>query len=174
MNSSGNAESERGSEYEENLELLRQIDFFSGFPLESLKVFAYLGARQRFRAGEILFEQGEEDATAFSVISGRLRLERESGGVVWTIRRFEAGAFIGGLSLLGPCRRLYTLRAEETTVCLALEREKFTRTLEQFPAQMPRLFQTVVNAIVGWEENFLEEMSEDCGRCIPRLGVSLL
>ncbi len=174
MNSPESAEPQRGSEYEENLELLRQIDFFSGFPLESLKIFAYLGARQRFRAGEALFEQGEEDATAFLLVAGRLRLERESGGRTRTIRFFEGGAFIGGLSLLGDCRRLYTLRAEETSVCLALEREKFSRALEQFPGQMPRLFQTVVNAIVGWEENFLEKMTEDCGGCIPRLGVSLL
>ncbi len=162
------------SEYEANLEILRQIDFFSGFPLESLKVFAYLGTRRRFRAGESLFEQGEEDASAFAVIEGRLRLERKADGPPQTIRFYGPGDFIGGLSLLCACRRLYGLRAEEKTVCFVLEQEKFAKTLEQFPAQIPRLLQTIVQSITRWEEDFLAHMTDACGQCIPRLGVSLL
>ena len=43
MNSnSGKNESGTSSEYQENLDILRQIDFFSGLPLEATKVFAYL------------------------------------------------------------------------------------------------------------------------------------
>ena len=36
------------SEYQENLDILRQTYFFSGLPLESLKVFAYLCTREKF------------------------------------------------------------------------------------------------------------------------------
>ncbi len=55
-----------------------------------------------------------------------------------------------------------------------LEQEKFAKTLEQFPAQIPRLLQTIVQSITRWEEDFLAHMTDACGQCIPRLGVSLL
>lgn len=161
-------------EYQENLDILRQTYFFSGVPLESLKIFAYLCTRERYRNDEILFRQGEDDGDAFCLISGRARLERAVDSKTLPVRVFGPGEFIGGLSLLSETRRLYSLRALEDTVCLVLSREKFSKTLQQFPGQMPRIFKAVVNAINRWEEHFLNEMSGDCGGCLPQLGVSLL
>lgn len=162
------------SEYQENLDILRQTYFFSGLPLESLKVFAYLCTREKFKNGETLFRQGEDDGDAFCLISGKTQIERTVDSKHFPVRVFGPGEFIGGLSLLGETRRLYSLRALEDTICLVLSREKFTKTLQQFPGQMPRIFKAVVNAINRWEERFLEEMPGECGGCLPRLGVSLL
>jgi CRP-like cAMP-binding protein len=161
-------------EYQENLNVLRQTYFFSGLPLESLKIFAYLCTREKFRSGDFLFREGEDGNDAFCLIAGKTQLERAVGAETRTLRTFEAGQFIGGLTLLGETRRLYSLRALEDTVCLVLGREKFTKTLQQFPGQMPRIFKAVVGAINSWEERFLEELSGDCGKCLPKLGVSLL
>jgi CRP/FNR family transcriptional regulator, cyclic AMP receptor protein len=162
------------SEYQENLDILRQTYFFSGLPLESLKVFAYLCTRERFKTGAPLFLQGEEDADAFCIIAGQAQLERTLGTRVQVVRVYGPGEFIGGLTLLGETRRLYTLRALEDMTCLVLSREKFTKTIEQFPGQTPRLLKVVVDAINRWEEVFLEELTDECGKCIPRLGVSLI
>jgi CRP/FNR family cyclic AMP-dependent transcriptional regulator len=153
------------SEYQENLDILRQTYFFSGLPLESLKVFAYLCTREKFKNGDVLFRQGEDDGDAFCLISGKTRLERTVDSKTFLVRGFGPGEFIGGLSLLGETRRLY---------CLVLSREKFSKTLQQFPGQMPRIFKAVVSAINRWEEHFLAEMPGECDGCLPRLGVSLL
>jgi CRP-like cAMP-binding protein len=161
-------------EYQENLNTLRQTYFFSGLPLESLKVFAYLCTREKFRSGEFLFREGEDGHDAFCLITGKAQLERVIDAGARAVRVFEAGDFIGGLTLLGESRRLYSLRALEDTVCLVLCREKFSKTLQQFPGQMPRIFKAVVSAINGWEERFLEQLTGDCSKCLPKLGVSLL
>jgi len=161
-------------EYQENLDILRQTYFFSGLPLESLKIFAYLCTREKFRSGEFLFRQGDDGNDAFRLITGKAQLERAVDAGTREVRIIGAGEFIGGLALLGETRRLYSLRALEETVCLVLCREKFSKTLQQFPGQMPRIFTAVVGAISGWEERFLEELSGDCGKCLPKLGVSLL
>jgi CRP-like cAMP-binding protein len=161
-------------EYQENLDILRQTYFFSGLPLESLKIFAYLCTREKFREGDFLFRQGEDDGEAFCILSGRVQLERSADEPPRPIRTYETGAFIGGLSLIGETRRLYSLRALQETVCLVLSRDKFTKTLDQFPGQRPRIFKAVVAAINDWEERFLEGMAEACEGCTPRLGVSLL
>lgn len=161
-------------EYQENLDVLRQTYFFSGLPLESLKIFAYLCTREKFKEGVCLFRQGEDDGEAYWILSGRTQLERAAGERMLPIRACEAGEFIGGLTLIGETRRLYSLRALEPTVCLVLSRDKFAKTLDQFPEQRSRIFKAVVAAINGWEERFLETMTEACGGCTSRLGVSLL
>jgi CRP-like cAMP-binding protein len=161
-------------EYQENLDILRQTYFFSGLPLESLKIFAYLCTREKFREGDVLFRQGEDDGEAFCILSGRAQLERTAQEAILPIRCCEAGEFIGGLTLIGETRRLYSLRALQATVCLVLSREKFAKSLDQFPEQRPRIFKAVVAAINDWEERFLEDMAEECSACMPKLGVSLL
>jgi hypothetical protein len=69
---------------------------------------------------------------------------------------------------------LYSLRALQETICLVLSRDKFSKTLDQFPEQRYRIFKAVVAAINDWEERFLEGMAEACDGCTSRLGVSLL
>jgi len=68
MNSSEKNSDRPSCEFQDNLNLLRQTYFFSGLPLETLKVFAYLCTRESFDPGEQLFRQGEEDGQAFYFI----------------------------------------------------------------------------------------------------------
>jgi len=174
MNSSGRNDSSPSSELEENLEILRQTYFFSGLPLETLKVFAYLCTREKFKKDEYIFRQNEDDGRAFYIISGKARLEREDNESTKEIRDCHTGEFIGGLTLLGDTGRLFSLKAVEDTICLVLERERFTKTIEQFPTIMPRIFKAVAKNIDSWEERFLADRADLCGQCIVNLGVSLI
>ena len=152
------------SELEENLEILRQTYFFSGLPLETLKIFAYLCTREKFKKEEYIFKQHEDDGRAFYLISGNAR----------QIRDCKAGEFIGSLTLMGEVRRLFSLKATEDTICLVLEREKFGKALQQFPDIMPRIFKAVAKNINTWEERFLSGRGDMCGECLENLGVSLI
>jgi len=174
MSSSGRNEANPSSELEENLEILRQTYFFSGLPLETLKVFAYLCTREKFKKDEYIFKQHEDDGRAFYIISGKAVLEREDNESTKEIRDCRSGEFIGGLTLMGEVRRLFSLRAVEDTVCLILERERFTKTIEQFPNIMPRIFKAVAKNIDSWEERFLADRADLCGECMINLGVSLI
>jgi CRP-like cAMP-binding protein len=93
MNSSEKNRTGPSSELEENLEILRQTYFFSGLPLETLKVFAYLCTRVKFKAGEYIFHQHEDDGRAFYIISGKARLERADNSSAKEIRDCNAGEF---------------------------------------------------------------------------------
>lgn len=161
-------------EIDENLNFLRQTYFFSGLPLEALKVFAYLCNRERFKEGEFLFRQGEDDGRAIYLIAGQAVLKREINGDEHTIRQVTAGSFLGGLSLLGSTRRLFFLKAQTDMLCLILTREKFSKTLEQFQEMTPKIFKALVEAVDTWEKGFLSSRADQCGECMPNLGVSLL
>jgi CRP-like cAMP-binding protein len=174
MNLSEKNNANPASELEQNLEFLRQTYFFSGIPLEALKVFAYLCTREKFKAGEYLFRQGEDDGQAFYVIEGNAVLEYENNGDTQRIRDCKNGEFLGGLTLVGEMRRLFSLKAETDTICLILNREKFTKVLDQFQDLMPKIFKAMVTGIDNWEERFLSARTDSCGECMEMLGVSLL
>jgi len=174
MNSSEKNSDRPSCEFQDNLNLLRQTYFFSGLPLETLKVFAYLCTRESFDPGEQLFRQGEEDGQAFYFIAGRAELKREDNGNARSIRSYGTGDFVGGLTLLGEMRRLYSMTATDPCTCLVLDREKFSKALEQFPEIMPRIFKAVASSIDNWEDRFLTDAAIQCGGCLDKLGVSLI
>lgn len=162
------------SEFQENLDILRQIDFFSGLPLEAVKVFAYLCVRETFKAGELLFQQDDEDGRAFYILSGRTKTQFNDGERTKTIGHIAEGEFIGRLALMGNMRRLFSLEAESDVICLVMSREKFTKALEQFPQVMPKMIKTVVDSIYKWEKQFMAARPDRCDECLPKLGVSLV
>ena len=137
-------------------------------------MFAYLCGREKFKEGEYLLRQGEDDGQAFYIISGQAVLEREEGGLIREIRQCREGEFLGGLSLMGSMQRLFSLKAVSETNCLILAREKFTRTLSQFQDLMPSLIKALVGGVDGWEKSFLSSRTDQCDECLKELGVSLL
>jgi len=174
-----NSNSERNdtgesSEYTQNLNILRQIDFFSGLPLEVIKVFAYLCSREPFKPGDVIFQQGDDDDRAMFIISGNARLFQHTGDAETTIRDYLAGEFIGRMTLLGQIRRLFSLTATTEMVCLVLTRDKFSKALEKFPDLTPKFIEVVVTNIYRWEKLFLKTRSGDCDECLKIAGVSLV
>lgn len=174
---SSNLEKNEGGtscEYQENLNILRQIDFFSGLPLEATKVFAYLCSRELFKQGDYLFLQDDEDGRAYYVISGSARLVHRANGNETTIRDYHEGEFIGRLALMGRMRRLFTLQAINAVTCLTIDRAKFTKALGQFPEQMPKIIKVLVDNIYNWEKRFIANRTGDCEDCMQKVGVSLV
>lgn len=161
-------------EFEENLSILREIKFFSELPLETLKVLAYLCTRENYKAGDYLFHQHDNDGQAFYIISGVARLLRGDVDQSVVIQEFVANAFLGGLSLLGNSQRLFSLQARTDMTCLILTRQKFAKTMEQFPGIVPRVLQALVGSISSWEKIFLAEIDEGGDTCRQKVGVSLL
>lgn len=175
MNSStADNKPDAGCEFQENLEILRQIDFFAGLPIETLKVFAYLCARETYSAGDYLFTQSDDDGQAFYLITGRATLTHAADNVETEILNFASGEFLGSLTLLGSMPRLFSLKAVEPVECLVLTREKFAKAIEQFPELMPRLLKSVVLAIRNWEKRSLRAMTARGGALQGMGGISAL
>ena len=174
MSSSDENDPNPPCEFQDNLNQLRQTYLLGGLPLEVLKVFAYLCAREKYQRGDYLFRQGEDDGNAFCIVSGRARLELSAGETSHPLREIGPGQFLGGMTLLGPAERHFSLAAVDDTVSIVLSREKFSKTIKQFPEQMPRIFKAVVGAVNEWERLFLETLDPGCGGCLPHLGVTLL
>lgn len=170
MNSS--VESKQPSEYQDTLQTLMEIPFFAGLPLEALKLIAYFCRRETFKPGEFLFREDDVDANAYYIISGTgtLLLEQASA----PLQTVSAGRFIGGLSLLGDVKRLFSLRAEQQLVCIVLTREKFRKTLDQFPTIIHKIMENAVVGVYQWETRCLRRHAGSGAGGEMAVGVSLL
>jgi CRP-like cAMP-binding protein len=162
------------SEYQENLNFLRQVDFFSGLPLEATKVFAYLCTREFYHSGDYLFQQNDESEQAHYIISGRACLLLAGNNNDLGVKEYGEGDFIGRLVLLGNMRRLFSLKAQTDVTCLILKREKFSKALAQFPDVMPKMTKVVVDNVYNWEKQFVARRKEECSDCFKEIGVSLV
>lgn len=169
MNSSENIDSELPSELQENINILRQINFFSSLQLEALKVIAYLCDREAYEPGDELISQAEDGGRAFYILSGGVSLEHTDEGETQILRQYGPETFIGGLILLGKMHSLFTVKAESQTVCLVLAREKFGHVVEQFPDMMPKILKAMVGGVKDWEKELL---GADAGR--KQFGVSMI
>jgi CRP-like cAMP-binding protein len=161
-------------EFQENLDILRETYFFSALPLEILKVFAYLCTREKFKEKDYLISEGDDDGQAFFIISGKARLSYAGEEGERIVRDYEPEMFVGGLSLMGKMRRLFSLQASSETLCLVLSRDKFSKAMEQFPDQMPKIFNALVDHICTWEERMMNNLDSTCDSCQQSVGVSLI
>ena len=162
------------SEFQENLEILRQMDFFSALSLQALKVFAYLFTREMFKPGDYLFRQDDNDGTAFYILSGTAEVVRKDESGEFCLGKYGEGEFLGGLALLGDMRRLFSFKALTDMRCLVMTREKFIKAIEQFPELIPRVLETMVDRIRSWEERLLIDQDGLCDSCRKKVGVSLV
>jgi CRP-like cAMP-binding protein len=175
MNSSTDAKADgKKSQFQDNLEYLRQINIFAGLPLEPLKVLAYLCSNEQYREGDYLFHKDDTDGQAFYFVSGSVRVIGEKDGKEIVMSDFGEGDFIGGLTLLGDIRRVFSMRAESDIECLVLTREKFMKTAEQFPDILAKVIETAIEEVRMHEEHFLNKHALDCESCREGLGVSLI
>jgi CRP/FNR family cyclic AMP-dependent transcriptional regulator len=162
------------SEFQENLKILRQMDFFSALSLQALKVFAYLFNREMFKPGDYLFHQDDNDGIAFYILSGTAEVVRKDDSGEFSLGKYGEGEFLGGLVLLGDMRRLFSLKAVTDMSCLVMTREKFIKAIEQFPELIPKVLETMVDRIRSWEERLLIDQEALCDSCRKKVGVSLV
>ena len=161
------------SEFQENLIILREINFFSEFPLEVLKVFAYLCTREIYQEGDTIFSEYDDDGRAYCIVSGEAGLNRTHDDKEVYIRTCGENSFFGAFTLASMINRLFSLKALTDTCCLVLTRENFQKIVDQFPDSRQCIVKGLAENIVAWEERFLKE-NIDCDSCKSNMGVSII
>lgn len=169
--SQGSANQKVVPELQRNIEILREVPFFEGFPQEVLKLLAYLSVRGDYEAGDIIFENGDDPGMAFSIVSGSAAVYRSGQNGETVLRKYTEGAFLGCFSLIGPMPSLFTLKAESALRLLIINRENFSTVMEQHSELGPLLKKSLLKELRRWEQANIEDLG-DC--CLQKVGVTLL
>ncbi|SDL38671.1 Cyclic nucleotide-binding domain-containing protein [Maridesulfovibrio ferrireducens] len=160
------------SEYQEHLEIIREVPYFSGLELEAQKLLAYLCVRETFAPGETVFNTGDVDQSAYFILKGQM--EAFLDGVETPIQTFKDNDFVGALTLIGDSKRLFTLKATSESVCVRLTKDKFEKAREQYPEISNKFLKAAVNKISNREERFIAKYDIGCEGCKSTIGLTLI
>jgi NTE family protein/lysophospholipid hydrolase len=115
------------------LELFQSIDH-AGL----LELLPHLDSRF-LPGGETLFRAGESADAMYVVLSGRLRVWLERGGVEQAVRELSRGQIVGELALLTGEPRSATVRAIRDTELARLSRAAFDAVRQNHPASFGQM-----------------------------------
>jgi CRP-like cAMP-binding protein len=104
---------------------LAKVPLFQDLPKKSLERIARFTRERSFRAGDIIFKEGEEGVGFFMITNGKVEVTR--GGHV--LATHGEGGFFGEMALLDNHRRSATVKALTDTSCLAIMRSDFLAEL---------------------------------------------
>ncbi|MBZ0216699.1 MAG: cyclic nucleotide-binding domain-containing protein [Fimbriimonadaceae bacterium] len=122
-----------------DVQLLKKVALFDVLDVEQLKLLAFNAELRRFRAGEILFEEGDPAAAAFVIIDGEVSLTRSEASPSADIRYFGPGTILGEMAMIANSNRPATARAETHGEMFVIPRRLFHRILDEFPDTAARL-----------------------------------
>lgn len=116
---------------DDEIENLRGIPLFAALEPAAVQALAYSLETRLLRAGELLFQQGEDSDGGFVLILGAIGLSTNGDPQVSHVIR--PWALIGEMALVAPSRRPVTARALEPSTVLKITRPFFHQLLEQLP-----------------------------------------
>jgi len=98
-------------------------------PAEKLHKVINTATLQTFKAGESLFNEGDEGDTLYLVRRGSLTVSRNVAGREVVLSYLPAGKYVGEMALLGDNRRSATVKAAVATETICLNGEEFRELL---------------------------------------------
>jgi HEAT repeat protein len=119
----------------ERLVFLRTIPLFRDVELVDLRRLAQACEVYRYRAGETVFEQGDEGDRLYLVTAGRVAVEqRSAAGSPVRLRELGPGAYFGETAFFADIPRTAAVSAIADATLLGLRREPVVQTGIRHPA----------------------------------------
>lgn len=163
------------SEFSANLNIFRQIEFFSGVSMDVMKLFAFLCKRQSYKPGDAVFLQDEDDQCAYYILSGAAKLILKKDGKDYGIREYKAESYLGVLSLMAPMVKQFSLTATEDTTCIVMTRKAFAKIADQFPDTPLKIIRAIGQRIAIAERKCIMEFESEKKEDVRNLlGISLI
>jgi thioredoxin reductase/Fe-S-cluster-containing hydrogenase component 2 len=110
-----------------------QASFAPNTPTEELRDVVQAAQLNSFKAGDTIYQEGDEGDTLHLVRVGSLTLSREIAGREIVLSYVPAGNYVGELGLIGNRKRLDTARASVRTETISLDSKSFLSLLEKEP-----------------------------------------
>ncbi|MCW5751684.1 MAG: cyclic nucleotide-binding domain-containing protein [Alphaproteobacteria bacterium] len=116
--------------------IVRQIQTYIAphTPVERLYDVASTAKLRRFKAGEILFSQGDAGDSVHLIRSGSVTVSRRIGGRDVVLSYVASGNYVGEMALLTNAPRSATVRAAVATETVAIDGKAFVDLLGSDPA----------------------------------------
>lgn len=115
------------------VETMLETPLFAGVDPKRLRLLAFMSENLTYRAGELLFDQGDEADSAFVVLSGAASVLIEIAGEKREVAEIGAKQVFGEMAVLCDIPRTAAIGAKTDLEVLRIERDAFLKLLAEFP-----------------------------------------
>jgi CRP-like cAMP-binding protein len=138
------------------VEAMQDTPIFAGIDPKRLRLLAFMSESRTYRAGELLFDQGDEGDSAFVVIDGAASVLINIGGEKREVAEIGSRQVFGEMAVLCDIPRTAAIAAKTDLEVLRIERDAFLKLLNEFPE--------VSLKIVRFLAERLEHTTKDLGK----------
>src|SRR5438552_969426 len=108
----------------DEVDLLRRVPLFAGVAPSKLKLLAFTSDRVSYRAGDVLFKQGDPGDAAYVVLSGTADILVDAGGELIKVATIETNSIIGEIAILCDVARTATVKASAPLETLRIKKDQ--------------------------------------------------
>ena len=105
------------------------------------------GLGKQYRAGEVIFRQGDTGNCMFVIQDGEVEAIAESDGREFRLRTMGPNEFFGEMALFERETRTATIRATKPTRILSIDKKNFLGGIHEDPSLAFRIVQTMSHRI---------------------------
>ncbi len=115
------------------VQVLEEMPLFRNIDLKRLRVVAMMGESLTYRAGERLFEKGDEGDAAFIIINGEVEVLVPVDGGEQSVATLGRGEIFGELAVICDQTRSTAIAAHSELETLRLDRTVVLNLMREFP-----------------------------------------
>lgn len=139
------------------VDVLRETQMFRNVDPKRLKLLAFMGQTLSYRAGERLFEKGDEGDAAFVVLSGEVEvLVPVSDGGETAVATIGAKEVFGEMGVLCDQKRTTAIAAKSDVQVLRLDRTTIHTLLKEFPEIALEFVRVIASRLEATTRNLAE------------------
>ncbi len=111
---------------------------------QDAQLLATITHHRKLQAGDILYEEGQQDNNLYVIVSGKVAVGKDEGGRWVDIATLKEGAVAGEMSFVDGNPHTLTLKAIAPTEVLVLNRDDFEKLVEQSPMTCYHIMRAIV------------------------------
>jgi len=138
------------------VQVLQETPLFRNIDLKRLRVIAMMGESRTYRAGERLFEKGDEGDAAFIVLDGEVEVLVPTDGGEQSVAILGTGEIFGELAVICDQTRSSAIAARSEIETLRLDRDVVLNLMREFPD----ILLEMVRILGGRLERTTQELSQ--------------
>ena len=117
----------------DDINLLRNVEMFSNFEDEHLRLIAFGSQKMSFAKGYELYHEDQATDGGYVIISGSIELLSYKDEQSKTLKVFKAGSLLGEMALISMNKRVGTAVLREECELMKIPRTVMHRVLTEYP-----------------------------------------
>jgi len=137
-------------EQQRRLLLLAEVPLFAGLNRRQLGKLLVKVFEKEYRAGEIVFREGDPGKALFIVLDGKISIARAADGFEKPLALLGPGAYFGELALIDDQPRFAGARTDEDSLLLILYKSHFDDLIEGHKALAIKVMENLLKTLAGY------------------------